>query len=29
MKVRLNRKNIPILATIGVFLLIYLVGSIM
>lgn len=29
MKLRLNQKNIPILATIAVFLLIYLVGSLM
>lgn len=29
MKLQLNRKNIPILATIGVFLLIYLTGSVM
>ncbi len=29
MKLQLNKKNIPILATIGVFLLIYLIGSVM
>ncbi len=29
MNVRLNQKNIPILATIGVFFLIYLIGSVM
>jgi galactofuranose transport system permease protein len=29
MKLRLNQKNIPILATIAVFILIYMVGSIM
>ena len=29
MKIRLNQRNIPILATFGVFLLIYLIGSVM
>src|SRR5210317_2454246 len=29
MKLRLNQKNIPMLATIAVFLLIYLAGSVM
>ena len=29
MKLRLNQKNIPLLATIAVFLLIYLAGSVL
>ncbi|GAK55395.1 sugar transport system permease [Candidatus Vecturithrix granuli] len=29
MKIRLNQRNIPILATFGVFLLIYLIGSVL
>ena len=29
MKIRLNQRNIPILATFGVFILIYLIGSLM